>query len=277
VKEQVMSLSKLLFRVVLVFACAAPFALSAHAQFKASIQGTVQDANGGVVAGAKVTISNQETGIEREAATSDQGFYRVNELPPGHYTVIVEAPGFKQAVLKDVLVEAEQPRGLDVTLAVGQVQDSVTVSATPGGLETENASIISTIGSQEVLTLPQFGRDPFELIRLNSALAASLIPVRLTARHRAPASFTESVRAISRRVTPRILTLLLAWPLTEHFAAMPLAPKSSKWTSLAPFLTSRLPTSMFFLYKRSLSPFGTGRSPSVTREAEVASWLGPWI
>jgi len=162
-----MSLSKLLFRVVLVFACAALFALSAHAQFKASIQGTVQDARGGIVAGAKVTISNQETGIERETAASDQGFYRVNELPPGHYTVIVEAPGFKQAVLKDVLVEAEQPRGLDVTLAVGEVQDSVTVSATPGGLETENASVNNTIGSQEVLTLPQFGRDPYELLRLS--------------------------------------------------------------------------------------------------------------
>src|SRR6266849_6649093 len=143
------------------------FAVSAYAQFKASLQGTVMDSKGGIVAGAKVTISNQETGIEHESVSSDQGFYRINELPPGHYTVIVEAPGFKQSVMKDVLVEAEQPRGLDVTLAVGEVQDSVTVSATPGGLETENASIISTIGSQEVLTLPQFGRDPFELIRLS--------------------------------------------------------------------------------------------------------------
>src|SRR5437660_487992 len=142
------------------------WAVSAYAQFKASIQGTVQDSKGGVVAGAKITISNQDTGIEHETASSDQGFYRINELPPGRYTVIVEAPGFKQAVLKDVLVEAEQPRGLDVTLAVGAVQDSITVSDTPGGLETEDANVNSTIGSQEVLTLPQFGRDPFELLRL---------------------------------------------------------------------------------------------------------------
>jgi len=141
-------------------------AVSTYAQFKASIQGTVQDAKGGVVAGAKVTVSNQETLIEHETASSDQGFYRISELPPGPYTVIVEAPGFKQAVLKDVLVEAEQPRGLDVTLAVGAVQDSVTVLATPGGLETENANVSGTIGSQEVLALPQFGRDPYELLRL---------------------------------------------------------------------------------------------------------------
>src|SRR6202521_4244566 len=76
-------------------------AVSAYAQFRASIQGTVQDSKSGIVAGAKVTVSNQETGIEHEGSTSDQGFYRINELPPGHYTVIVEAPGFKQAVLKD--------------------------------------------------------------------------------------------------------------------------------------------------------------------------------
>jgi len=141
-------------------------AVSTYAQFKASIQGTVQDSKGGIVAGAKVTVTNQDTGAERETASSDQGFYRVNELPPGNYTVVVEARGFKQTVLKGVLVEAEQPRGLDVTLTVGEVEDSVTVSASAGGLETENASINSTIGSLEVLTLPQFGRDPFELLRL---------------------------------------------------------------------------------------------------------------
>ncbi len=152
---------KLLVTVLLSFC-----AVSAYAQFKASIQGTVQDSKGGIVAGAKITVSNQETSVEHEATSSDQGFYRINELPPGHYTVIIEAPGFKQEVLKDVLVEAEQPRGLDVTLTVGAVQDSITVSDTPGGLETENANVNSTIGSQEVLTLPQFGRDPFELIRL---------------------------------------------------------------------------------------------------------------
>jgi hypothetical protein len=141
-------------------------AVSTYAQFKASLQGTVQDAKGGIVAGAKVTVTNQETGIEREGVASDQGFYRINELSPGKYTVKVDAPGFKQEVLKDVFVEAEQPRGLDVTLTVGEAQDSVTVSASAGGLETENASVNSTIGSQEVLTLPQFGRDPYELIRL---------------------------------------------------------------------------------------------------------------
>jgi hypothetical protein len=142
------------------------FAVSAYAQFKASIQGTVLDPKGGVVAGAKVTVTNLDTGIQHETTTSDQGFYRINELPPGVYNLTVEAAGFKQSVSKNIVVEAEQPRGYDVILQIGAVQESVTVTASAGGLQTENASTTNTITSQEVLTLPQFGRDPYELIRL---------------------------------------------------------------------------------------------------------------
>ncbi len=161
-----MSLSKLITRVTLLLVCGVFFAAAAQAQFKASIQGTVLDSNGGVVAGAKVTVTNQDTGVVRDTVASAEGFYRVSELPPGRYTVSVEAAGFKISLSKDVVVEAEQPRGLDITLAVGNVQESVTVTASAGGLQTENASTTNTISSQEVLTLPQFGRDPYELIRL---------------------------------------------------------------------------------------------------------------
>src|SRR6266446_583844 len=148
--------------VILLSLCA----VSAYAQFKASLQGTVLDSKGGAVAGAKVMVTNQNTSIARETTASDQGFYRINELPPGSYTVTVEASGFKQAISKDIVVEAEQPRGYDVILQIGAVQESVTVTASAGGLQTENASTTNTISSQEVLTLPQFGRDPYELIRL---------------------------------------------------------------------------------------------------------------
>src|SRR5467141_70281 len=141
-------------------------AVSAYAQFKASIQGTVQDSKGGVVAGAKVTVTNESTGAIRETTTSDQGFYRVNELAPGTYTVRVEASGFKQTISKNIVVDAEQPRGYDVILDIGAVSDVVTVSASAEGLQTENASTTNTISSQEILALPQLGRDPYELIRL---------------------------------------------------------------------------------------------------------------
>lgn len=152
---------KVLLAILLVV-CAVP----TYAQFKASLQGTVMDSQGGVVAGAKVTVTNQDTGVVRETTTSEQGFYRVNELPPGNYTVTVEAASFKQAVSKNIVVVAEQPRGLDITLEVGAVVESINVSAGETGLQTENANLTNTITSQEVLTLPQFGRDPYELVRL---------------------------------------------------------------------------------------------------------------
>lgn len=161
-----MSLSKCLIRFGVFSLCVLFLVASAHAQFKASIQGTVMDPQGNAVGGAKVTITNQDTGVVRSTVTSPEGFYRISELPPGKYTVTIGAAGFNTSTTNDVVVEAEQPRGFDVTMAVGNVQQSVTVIASAGELETENANVNTTIGTQEVLTLPQFGRDPYELLHM---------------------------------------------------------------------------------------------------------------
>src|SRR5258706_2734950 len=139
---------------------------AANAQFKASIQGTVLDPNGAAVSGAKVTVLNPETSIKRETVAREQGFFRVTELPPGAYTVTVEASSFKTSISKDVRVEAEQPRGFDVTLQVGAIAEQVTVTADAEALHTENANTSNTITAKEIHHLTQFGRDPYELIRL---------------------------------------------------------------------------------------------------------------
>src|SRR6266481_8376 len=161
-----MSFFKLSIRAILVLACASIFAVCASAQFKASIQGTVLDAKGGVVAGAKVTVTNQGTGIVYEAVASGVGHNRDSELPPGNYTVTVEAPGFKKFVSEGVAVQAEQPRGLDVTLDVGAVSEQVTVTASQQILQTEDPNISSTISADQIERLPQVGRDPYELLKL---------------------------------------------------------------------------------------------------------------
>jgi hypothetical protein len=141
-------------------------AISTHAQFTASMQGTVMDPQGGAVADAKVIVTNQATRLTHEAVTSPQGFYRVNELPPGQYTVTVQATGFATSVSKDITVEAEKPRGFDISLQIGAVSQEVTVSASNNGLQTEDASISGTISQEQIERLPQFGRDPYELLRL---------------------------------------------------------------------------------------------------------------
>ena len=102
--------------------------------------------------------------------TSDQGYYRISELPPGAYTVTVAAKGFKQSVTKDVEVKAEEPRGLDVIVEIGAVSEQVTVSGSYEALHTENANTGTTVSTEEIDRLPQNGRDPYELLRLTPGI-----------------------------------------------------------------------------------------------------------
>ena len=142
-------------------------AADARAQFRAAIQGTVTDPAGAVVPQATLTLRNNETGRTQTASSGDEGFYRISELPPGTYTLTIEKAGFKKTTFESVTVNAEQVQGLDVVLTAGEVAEVVTVTEdqTPA-LETENASINKAITAQEVKQLPQFGRDPYELLRL---------------------------------------------------------------------------------------------------------------
>src|SRR3954463_3458232 len=107
------------FKIPFLFVVLSLFAISTQAQFKASIQGTVTDPQGNAVTAARVRIIEQSTGLARETTTSDVGFYRIPQLPPGRYTVTVEVTGFKASVSKDVEVKAEEPRGFDIALQVG--------------------------------------------------------------------------------------------------------------------------------------------------------------
>ncbi len=142
------------------------FSPSAFAQFAAAVQGTVEDASGATVQGAQVTLTNQATGVSQTAATSADGFYKFASLPPGTYTVKVEAKGFQTQTISDVAVSAELVRGLDVQLKIGNVAQSVEVNASQiPSLQTEDASISGTLTNQEVQGLPSFARDPYELLR----------------------------------------------------------------------------------------------------------------
>ncbi|MFN2530941.1 MAG: TonB-dependent receptor domain-containing protein [Pyrinomonadaceae bacterium] len=140
---------------------------SANAQFKAGIQGTVTDVSGALVPDAKIILTNTETGKTQETASTGEGFYRVSGLAPGKYKLTVEAAGYKQKVFEHLVVNAEAVQGIDVALEPGEVSATVTVTQeTAQTLETENANVDKAITTQEVRTLPQFGRDPYELTRL---------------------------------------------------------------------------------------------------------------
>jgi hypothetical protein len=150
-------------RSVLIFLLAVwPMA----AQFNGAVQGAITDPTSSSVPNAKVTLNNQETNVRQATRTSSAGFYRFSGLSPGQYSLTVEAPGFKTESRQNITVSAEQLQGVNINLTPGAITESVTVSsASAPGLRTESADIGRTITSTEIQRLPQFNRDPYELLR----------------------------------------------------------------------------------------------------------------
>ena len=141
--------------------------MTAHAQFRAGLQGTISDSNGALVPQAKVTLTDTETGKIQETTTSEEGFYRILGLAPGKYSLTVEKEGYKKSVSENVTVAAENIQGVDVILEIGEISAVVTITDEAAQqLETENANVTKGITTAEVKRLPQVGRDPYELARL---------------------------------------------------------------------------------------------------------------
>lgn len=141
--------------------------ITAHAQFRAGVQGTISDSNGALVPDAKVTLKDLETGKIQETNSSGEGFYRILGLAPGRYELTVEKAGYKKSVSERVTVNAENVQGVDVILEIGEITAVVTIAdEATQQLETENANINKAITTNEVKRLPQVGRDPYELARL---------------------------------------------------------------------------------------------------------------
>ena len=129
------------------------------------IAGTVFDATGAVVAGAKVTVTNTGTRIAHQAITHEDGTYAVAPLPIGRYEVAAESTGFSRTVVsgKNPL-EINQTLRIDVTLEVGNVKDTVTVEGGVSAVETENATVGSTVDGNAIYELPLNGRNTLDLL-----------------------------------------------------------------------------------------------------------------
>jgi len=126
-----------------------------HAQGeRGTLNGTITDASGAVVAGATVKATNAGTNIEVPTQTTESGVFRLPYLSPGTYKLTVSAPGFKSAVRDNVILAVAQTLTIDFKLEVGAVSDSVTVSSDPPLLETGTAEIGSYVSKKEFDTWP---------------------------------------------------------------------------------------------------------------------------
>ena len=150
-----------------LFAAGAIFGTPAHAQFRASIQGTVTDPQGGVVPNAKLTLTDTDTNRAVTATSNSAGVFNFNALAPDHYTLTAEAAGFQKQVIQNVQINPEQANAVNVQLAVGAVDTTVSVSGdTLPPLDTETASINGNVDSNQIQHLPSGSRDVFQLVQL---------------------------------------------------------------------------------------------------------------
>ena len=154
--------------------------VNARAQTTGSLLGMVSDQNGAVVTSAKVRATNTDTGFTANATVTAEGSYSIPLLPIGHYTISVEASGFKTFVRKDVLVPVAQDIRADVKLEIGQVGQTVTVSGSDINIDTTTATLGETIDNARLEDLPLNGRNAASLLGLLPGVADVSVPVDQT-------------------------------------------------------------------------------------------------
>lgn len=137
-----------------------------------TLLGTVVDQQGGVVAGAKISVTDQATGAVRTALTGTNGVFRIDELPVGLYDLAVEAPGFSRAVINRIQVTIDQTQNVRLVLNVAGQQQSVTVKGTVSLVNTQTSNLGEVVSEKQITTLPLNGRDFAQLALLNPGVAA---------------------------------------------------------------------------------------------------------
>ncbi len=153
----------MLFRAVICALPALALPGAALAQFSASLQGTVTDPSGAVVANAVVTITQTDTNTKRTATTSGGGAYAFGSLAPGNYTVEVAAPGFQTTQVAATLT-TEQQAGVNIKLNVGNDTTQVQVTAQGPALNTQENRVQVTLDTEQVRTLPLQNRGTLNLV-----------------------------------------------------------------------------------------------------------------
>ena len=135
-------------------------------QVTGSILGTVLDAQGAVVANAKVTVRNPDTGLVRNLQTSNQGEYHFDFLPPGMYQVQVSSAGFRNFVQSGVALAIGQFARVDAHLELGDAASEIRVEGAAPSVNTTEASVSQTIGTEQITTLPLVNRNVYSLLTL---------------------------------------------------------------------------------------------------------------
>ena len=154
-------------RVVLVGAlCLIAATVPLAGQQRGSISGRVIDTGGGVLPGATVTVTEQDTGFSRNVVTAETGAYTIPSLDPGTYTITIDMPGFAAVKQADLVLTAGAEITLEFKLQVAGVQEAVVVTGEAPLIQTSSNQIGGSLSSREIEEIPSNFRNFTALTQL---------------------------------------------------------------------------------------------------------------
>ncbi len=151
--------------LLLAITCAAPVLAQSQA-VNGAIEGTVADASGGLMPGVSVTVTNTDTGATRTVVTNERGVYRALLLPLGAYRLDAELSGFKKYSEKGISLSAGQTVVVDVKLEIGEMTETVSVTAEAPVVDAGRIDMGRNMGEREVKNLPLVSRNPYNFALL---------------------------------------------------------------------------------------------------------------
>jgi Carboxypeptidase regulatory-like domain len=165
--------SKWLALCMSVMLCLILRATSLAQSDNAQISGFVKDPTGAAVPGAAVVIKNEGSNYERTTKTNDSGYYTVTALPPGFYTVTVEAGGFKKFQQTKKKLDPSIASTVDVELTLGEVTETIEVVASVSSVQSETATVGKLIESSQIALMQLNGRNPVLLAGLKPGVRSN--------------------------------------------------------------------------------------------------------
>lgn len=139
----------------------------------ATLTGRVTDSTGALVPNAEVRVVNDDTGVVNKVTTAKDGLFAAPQLPPGHYSVVVEESGFKKLERHGIVLVVDQTANVDLNLAIGATTETVEVTVQQQIINTETSDNGAVVGSREIVNLPLNQRDPYSLVLLAPGVTGS--------------------------------------------------------------------------------------------------------
>lgn len=148
--------------------------LAAAQSITGSITGVVTDSSGAVIPGVSIVVLNTDTNVRTTVVTDASGNYSAPLLPRGNYRLEASASGFRHLIRDGIVLQVQQTARIDLQLTVGELAESVVVTADAARLETENATLAKVVDNRAIVNLPLNTRNVYSLVFLTPGVTGTV-------------------------------------------------------------------------------------------------------